>query len=364
MMSRATRLGPGSDVHAESPTSATTAATAAARKRRFEGPVSVMLFAFTTEKGYCQYSTMPLNDEARTLLELVEQIGAPPFETLAPAEARAARADMAPPVLEPCHSTQSVDADGVPGRLYRPAAPSGEPTGLLVYFHGGGWVIGDLDSHDNVCHALCSRSGHAVLSVDYRLAPEHPFPAGLDDCIQATRWAHANAGALGVDPNRIAVGGDSAGANFAAVICHLAPVPLVFQLLVYPVTDARINTASYDENATGYFLTKTAMQWFVDHYLAGDDGAPDDPRVSPLLADDDTLAAGPPALVITAGYDPLRDEGAAYADRLGGLGVPTSHVHYPGQFHGFFSLAHMLADARAAHALTARMLADALAVAI
>jgi acetyl esterase/lipase len=304
---------------------------------------------------------MPLNAEARTLLELIEQIGAPPFEQLEPAQARAARADMAPPVLDPCHATEPVDAGGVPARLYRPSAPGGEPTGLLVYFHGGGWVIGDLESHDNVCHALCSRSGHAVLSVDYRLAPEHPFPAGLDDCITATRWAHDNAAALGCDPARIAVGGDSAGSNFAAVIANLATVPLAFQLLIYPVTDARMNTASYDENSTGYFLTRSGMEWFVEHYLSGDSGSADDPRVSPLLATDDELAAGPPALVITAGFDPLRDEGAAYADRLGELGVRTSHVHYPGQFHGFFSLAHMLADARAAHALAAQLLADALA---
>ncbi len=361
MMSRATRFAPGSDVHADRPTNATTAATATVRVRHFEGPDSDMRFAFTTDKGYCQYSSMPLNDEARTLLELVERIGAPPFEQLSPVEARAARADMAPPVLDPCHSTESVDAGGVPARLYRPHPPGAEPTGLLVYFHGGGWVIGDLESHDNVCHALCARSGHAVLSIDYRLAPEDPFPAGLDDCIAATRWAHEHAESIDCDPDRIAVGGDSAGANFAAVIANLAPVPLAFQLLVYPVTDARINTASYEENASGYFLTKTGMEWFVEHYLAGDDGTPDDPRVSPLVADDDALRAGPPALVITAGFDPLRDEGVAYADRLGTLGVRTSHVHYPGQFHGFFSLAHMLGDARAAHALVAQALADALA---
>lgn len=319
-----------------------------------------MQFAFTTEKGYCQYSAMPLNAEARTLLELIARVGAPAFETLAPAEARAARADMAPPVLAPCHSTEDIDAGGIAARLYRPHAPGGEVTGLLVYFHGGGWVIGDLESHDNVCHALCSGSGHAVLSIDYRLAPEHPFPAGLDDCLAATRWAHENAPLLGCDPDRIAVGGDSAGANFAAVAANVAVVPLAFQLLVYPVTDARINTASYDENATGYFLTKSGMQWFVDHYLSGADGSPDDPRVSPLLASNDELASGPPALVITAGFDPLRDEGIAYADRLGELGVRTSHVHYAGQFHGFFSLAHMLADARGAHAMAAHMLAEAL----
>jgi acetyl esterase len=303
---------------------------------------------------------MPLNAEARTLLDLMEQIGAPPLDSLPPAAARAARADLAPPVLDRCYDTVDLDAGGVQARLYRPE-PSNSTPGLLVYFHGGGWVIGDLASHDNVCHSLCAQSGHAILSVDYRLAPEAPFPAGLDDCVQATHWAHANAAELGVDPARIAVGGDSAGANFAAVVCHLARAPIVFQLLIYPVTDARMGSASYDENADGYFLTKSSMQWFVDHYLSGDQGAPDDPQVSPLLAPDETLASGPPALIVTAGYDPLRDEGIAYADRLTELGVPTSHVHFPGQIHGFFSLAHMLTESRHAHALVGRALSEALA---
>jgi acetyl esterase len=317
-------------------------------------------FAFTTSKGYCQYSGMPLNAEARTLLDLLEQLGAPPFETLDPVEARAARADMAPPILDSCFETLDLNAGGVPARLYRPE-PSDEIPGLLVYFHGGGWVIGDLQSHDNVCHALCVGSGHAVLSVDYRLAPEAPFPAGLDDCIEATTWAHAHAQELRIDPDRIAVGGDSAGANLAAALCHGAPVPIRFQLLVYPVTDAHTDSASYEENREGYFLTKAAMEWFIDHYLAGNHASRDDPRVSPLLASDEAFAACPPALVITAGFDPLRDEGIAYAERLAAAGVTTSHVHFPGEIHGFFSLPHMLGEARSAHALAARALADALA---
>jgi acetyl esterase len=229
-----------------------------------------------------------------------------------------------------------------------------------VWFHGGGWVIGDLESHDNICHVLAGRSGHAVLSVAYRLAPEHPFPGGLEDCVRAVRWARTNAGALGLDPERIAVGGDSAGANLAAVVCQTAPVPLRQQILVYPVTDARGGSASYVENADGYFLTAAGMRWFVDHYLAAGTATAEDPRVSPLLASDAAVAKGPPALVITAGFDPLRDEGVAYADRLVGLGVPTNHVHFPGQIHGFFSMPHVLGDARLAHALTARALADAL----
>lgn len=270
------------------------------------------------------------------------------------------RAELAPPVLEPCHATRELDAGGVPARLYTPA-PGDGPTGLLVYFHGGGWVVGDLESHDNVCHALCSRSGHAVLSIDYRLAPEHPFPAGLDDCLAATRWAHEHAADLGADTDLMAVGGDSAGANLAAVVAHAAPVPLRLQLLVYPVVDARMTMPSYTENAEGYFLTAAGMAWFVDHYLSGPGGAVDDPRVSPVLADDATMSAGPPAFVITAGFDPLRDEGVAYVDRLAAAGVPVSHLHYPGQIHAFFSMSHMLADARSALAAASQGLIDAFA---
>ena len=151
---------------------------------------------------------MPLNAEARTLLDLMEAVGAPPLDSLPPEDARRARAELAPPVLERCHETVELDAGGVPARLYRPSPGSGA-TGLVVWFHGGGWVLGDLASHDNICHSLALRSGHAVLSVDYRLAPEAPFPAGLGDCIQATRWAHANAVDLGIDPERIAVGEQS-----------------------------------------------------------------------------------------------------------------------------------------------------------
>ena len=159
-----------------------------------------------------------LNWEAQTLLELMERIGAPALDSQEPAMARATRAELAPEPTEDCHEIRSVDAGGVPARLYLPT-PTDTLPGLLVFFHGGGWVIGDLDSHDNICRSLTNRSGQAVLSIDYRLAPEDPFPAGLGDCIQATRWAHANAAELGIDPDRLAVGGDSAGANFAAVVC-------------------------------------------------------------------------------------------------------------------------------------------------
>jgi acetyl esterase len=297
---------------------------------------------------------MPLHPQAQTLLDLLASFGDPPIHESTPAEARAVRKGRQREATESIHHRSDVDAGGIPARLYR---PSDTPDlGLLVYLHGGGWVIGDLDSHDNVCRALANGSGHAVLSVDYRLAPEHPFPAALEDAVTATRWAHANAAALGCRADRLAVGGDSAGANLAAVVAQLGPVPLVYQLLVYPVTDCTRSYPSYTENAAGPFLTRDGMGWFIDHYLSGGQGRPDDPRVSPLFAGDTAVAATPPALVITAEFDPLRDEGDAYAARLGALGVPTSHVRMSAMFHGFFSLADFLDDGRIAHAAAAAAL--------
>jgi len=301
---------------------------------------------------------MPLHPQAQSLLELMASLGDPPLEESTPEQARAIRASRQRPSTEVVREVRDLDAGGVAARLYRPS--DRDDLGLLVYFHGGGWVIGDLDSHDQVCRVLANGSGQAVLSVDYRLAPEHPFPAAIEDALAATRWAHANAAALGCRADRIAVGGDSAGGNLAAVVAQLAPVPLSYQLLVYPVTDCTRAQPSYDENATGYFLTKAGMGWFVDHYLAGGTGSATDPRVSPLFAADHVLGATPPALVITAEFDPLRDEGDAYAARLAALGVPTSHVRFGGMFHGFFSLADFVDDGRAANALAATALGAAL----
>ncbi len=300
---------------------------------------------------------MPLHPEVVSLLELMEAAGAPSAEEQGAVAARAARRALLRPPTEDCFEILDVDAGGVPARVYR-AAPGTSRPGLLVWFHGGGWVLGDIDTHDDVCRTLNNRTGHTVLSVDYRLAPEHPFPAGLDDCVQATTWAFENADALGIDAARIAVGGDSAGGNLAAVVCQLLSdtAPIRFQLLVYPVADARAGTPSYTENAEGYFLTAAAMRWFIDQYLADGAGARDDPRVSPLCAEPAALAATPPALVITAGFDPLRDEGVCYATRLIDAGVVTTHVHFPGQIHGFFSMPEFLSDARVAHSIAAEAL--------
>lgn len=250
---------------------------------------------------------------------------------------------MIAPSDQPIHHVRDLDADGVPVRLYRPNDRT--DLGLLVYYHGGGWVLGGLESHDDVCRRLANAMGHAVLSVDYRLAPEHPFPAPLTDSLNALRWAHDNASTLGIDPSRIAVGGDSAGGNLAAVVAQLQPVELRYQMLIYPVTDARRGSQSYLDNADGYRLTAASMKWFCDHYLSGDHGSEDDPRVSPLCAPDSAFFGAPPALVITAEYDPLRDEGEQYAQRLVAAGVPCTLTRYYGQIHGFFSMSAFVDDA-------------------
>ena len=238
------------------------------------------------------------------------------------------------------------DGNDVPVRVYTPEDAVGGNAPLLIWIHGGGWVIGDLDTADATARALANRSGAVTVSVDYRLAPEHPAPAALEDCLAVLTWCVENGEVLGVDASRVAVGGDSAGGNLAACLCQrvrddFGP-DIDFQLLVYPVTDCTLSTASIDENAEGYFLTKAGMEWFVGHYVG--EGDPKDPAVSPLHAD--TLAGLPPALVITAEFDPLRDEGEAYAAKLRDAGVPVEQVRYDGQIHGFFGLAGVLEDGR------------------
>lgn len=298
---------------------------------------------------------MTLNHEANAALIEFGGSDAPTESVPTPEEMRFAHLDMVVEPTEDCHEIRDLDAGGVAARLYSPK-PSDETPGLLVFMHGGGWVTGNLDTHDDICRFLTNRSGHGVLSVDYRLAPENPFPAGLDDCVIATEWAYANADTLGFDPARICVGGDSAGGNLAAVVCHEASVPISFQLLFYPITDCRAGSDSYRDKAEGYFLTAEIMHWFFDQYLAGEQGSVQDSRVSPLLASDEVLAKCPPCLIITAGYDPLCDEGAQYADRLTELGVEVSHVEFPGQIHGFVSMSRLISEGRTALALAAEAL--------
>lgn len=233
-------------------------------------------------------------------------------------------------------------------RLYAPTA-SDEPAPLLVYFHGGGWVIGDLDTHDDPCRFLAARSNVRILSVDYRLAPEHPFPAAAEDAFAAYEWAATNAGRLAVDPGRIGVGGDSAGANLAAAACLMArEVGLAspaMQLLIYPVTETAGTARSRQTFGEGFMLTRADMDWFEGHYLPpGVDR--DDPRVALLNASDPSGL--PPAYIATAGFDPLRDEGEAYAERLREAGVQVALRRHPGLVHTFLNLTAICPTARAA----------------
>jgi acetyl esterase len=227
-------------------------------------------------------------------------------------------------------------AGAIPARHYR---PTGTEAPLLVFYHGGGFAIGDLDTHDALCRLICRDGRVHVLSVDYRLAPEHKAPAAVDDAYAAYRWALDHAGELGADPSRVAVGGDSAGGNLAALVSLLARDGGVqspaLQLLLYPVTDMHAETRSRTLFAEGFFLTKRDIDWFTDHYLGGSDVDAADPRVSPLLADD--LSGLPPAMVLTAGFDPLRDEGKQYAEAMRAAGVTVDLREMGSLVHGFAS---------------------------
>jgi acetyl esterase len=229
-------------------------------------------------------------------------------------------------------------------RVYTPAAARGRPAPGLVWFHGGGFTIGSIESHDGICRALASESGVVVASVDYRLAPEHPFPAAVDDAVAATRSIIENAKDYGMDPRAVAVGGDSAGGNLSAVTAQAlrgsATAP-AFQLLIYPATDFTRSTPSHGFFAKGFILTKSTMDWFIESYLPSPE-AIQDPRASCLFAKDLTRLA--PALVVTAGFDPLRDEGKAYADRMRAAGVAVEYVCAEGAVHGFFNMAGSLRE--------------------
>jgi acetyl esterase len=292
-----------------------------------------------------------VHPQVQTLLDAMAQMGGATIAESSPDEARAAYRMLTG--LEQGEEVERVDdrlipgLDGdIPARVYTPSAAVGEAHGVLVWLHGGGWVIGDLETADATCRALANRAGCVVVSVDYRLAPEHPAPAALDDCMTALAWTVENFELLGVDASKVAIGGDSAGGNLAALVCQRVRAEygpeIDFQLLVYPVTDLTLSHPSIDENAEGFFLTKATMEWFVRHYLG--DADPKDAAVSPLHADD--LTGLPPALVITAELDPLRDEGESYAARLRGAGVPTEALRYPGQIHGFVGMATMLDDGK------------------
>ena len=311
-----------------------------------------------------------LHPQARALLNLIEEKGLPPTHTLTPAEARhwyRERRFVTQPTPPEVAQVHELEAPGPAGaialRLYRPlGSPAQQVLPVLVYYHGGGWTIGDLDSHDTLCRELANGSGCAVVAVDYRMGPEQRFPAAVDDAVAAARWVRANAQALGLDASRLAVGGDSAGGNLAAVVAIEARdtggLPIAFQLLIYPATDMRRGAPSHLSNGQGYLLTKETITYFHDHYI--DDPRHDlDWRASPLLHPN--LSRLPPAFVLTAGYDPLRDEGLQYAQALTDAGSSSTLVCFERQIHGFITMGKVLDEANIAVALCATQLRQALA---
>jgi acetyl esterase len=296
---------------------------------------------------------MPLDPQAQKLADALAALNLKPVEDSTPDEARESMRSRTA-ALGPFEDVAAVTEHRVPVtggdiavRVYSPGGPGPHPA--LVFYHGGGWVIGDLYTHDGICRSITNAAGCMVASVDYRLAPESRYPVAAEDSHAALRWVVENAARLGIDARRIAVGGDSAGGNLATVVALMARdrggPALVQQTLIYPVTNHDLDTPSYHENATGYVLTREGMRWFWRHYLAREEQGKE-PYASPLLAP--SLAGLPPALVITAGCDPLRDEGEAYAARLRDAGVPVTLTRYEGIFHGFIRMTRLHDKAKAA----------------
>lgn len=288
---------------------------------------------------------MPLDPAAAQFLQLLIDAGRPPIEQTTPSEARLGSAAMAVFAGEGADvaSVETRHLDGVRCEVVTPHGSGPFPT--LVWFHGGGWVIGSAESSVGLCRDLAIAGGCAVVSVDYRLAPEHRAPAALMDCLAVTSWVLDHGREIGLDPNRVAVGGDSAGGNLAALVALELGDRLVHQLLVYPATDLTLSTPSMTENGAGYLLSAAGMRWFVDHYLTGTGIEANDPSVSPLFAAPSKVARTAPATVITAEFDPLRDEGEDYARALSLAGVPVECRRFDGQIHAFFGLRLAIPDA-------------------
>ncbi|ETX05451.1 MAG: hypothetical protein ETSY2_22870 [Candidatus Entotheonella gemina] len=308
---------------------------------------------------------MPLDPQAQALLDNMQASGIPPFHTLPVEDARQAMIDLFGKTKNPVpmHHIEDRDIPGtagsIPIRIYTP--PGNGPFPVLVYFHGGGWVLGSIETHDPICRELTRAVGCVVVSVDYRLAPEHPFPIPLEDCYAAVCWVARSASGINGDAQRIAVGGDSAGGNLAAAVALTARdrgVPsLAYQLLIYPVMDCAFDTDSYRENGDSYFLTKDMMVWFWQHYVRHEEHRLH-PQAAPLRAHH--FYGLPSTLLLTAEFDPLRDEGKAYAERLQAAGVRVEYRCYEGMIHGFLGLTSRLETAARAMAETAATLRSAL----
>jgi len=311
---------------------------------------------------------MPLDPTIQALFLQMPMLASYPMWEKTPEEARAefkALCQLGNPAVAAIGKTEDIEAPGpagpIPLRVYTPVAAGGAALPALIFYHGGGFVIGDLDCYDGLCRTLANESGCRVISVDYRLAPEHPFPAAVEDGFAAATWVEENAPELGVDPNRLAVAGDSAGGNLAAVIALLAKENkgsprIAYQLLIYPVTGF-VAGHSQRPFGTGYFLENRTIEWFRDHYL-GEDADLADPRLSPLAAKD--VSGLPPAYIVTAGFDPLREGAVTYAEKLKGAGVAVSHVDYPTMIHGFFSMQGLIPISAGAVAAAAHAVRDAL----
>ena len=311
---------------------------------------------------------MPLDPQTKALLDLMAALNEPLLSEQTPEQVRVGiklQRELVPvepePVAQVVNRTIPGPAGEIPVRIYTPAGSG--PFPALVFFHGGGWVICDLDTHDGLCRSLCNGAGCVVVSVDYRLAPEHKFPAAPQDCYAATQWVAGHAAEINAIPGKLAIGGDSAGGNLAAIVAQMARDQggprLVFQLLIYPATDFDFDGPSIRENAEGYFLTRDDMIWFTNHYLNSDEDKKN-PLASPLLAAD--LRGLPPALVITGEYDPLRDEGEAYGKRLKEAGVPVTISRYDGVIHGFLSIEPLTDKGKQAKAECAQALCAAFAL--
>ena len=306
---------------------------------------------------------MAIDPDTQAVLDMIRLADRPPFETLTPDEARqaysASRKLLQPPPEEVAESRDTM-AGSIGIRLYRPAGTAtSDVLPALVWYHGGGWLLGDLESHDVACRRFANAAHCRVVSVDYRMAPEHVFPAAVDDCATVTKFVFDNAASLGIDASTVAVGGDSAGGNLAAVMALMsrdgALPPLAFQLLIYPATDMMMTTVSSTAIGPGVPLTSATMKWFIDYYAKGHET---DWRASPIRAA--SLAGTAPALVLTCTHDPLRDEGIEYARRLEREGVRVVHLHYSDQIHGFMSMGRMIRAADQAIDVMARVLKQSL----